>query len=211
MPPAVTPQYVAPVFFTDKAKELNDKFYITLNNLVAAYPNAKYRSDQAALQTDYTNFMNEMHDLQSEYFLYRNDVLVASDTLSKKGQDLDREINTLNTQIQATKVKIDNLKNSGYSAEGMLDDKKLTRNQVFFGNMVLFLILSISAYMFYKKVLSPNGIAKVAAPVKAKAAAAAAPAKAAPAKAAPAPAKAAPAPAKAAPAPAKAAAAAPEK
>ena len=167
-----TPQYVAPAYLIDRAKELNDKFHVLLNQIVKVYPDAKF-TPSSQDSTKFNTFMNLMRDNQSEYFLLYNDVIVASETLSKTGKNIDAQIEYLNTQIKLTKGKLDDLKNSGYSAEGMLDDTKLTRNQVFFGNVVIFLILAGSCYMIYKKGLltqSDFGMTKapgVAAPAPA--------------------------------------------
>ena len=47
--------------------------------------------------------------------------------------------------------QINNLAASSYSAEGMLDDAQITRNQLSYGNFVLFSIILGSCYIYYKK------------------------------------------------------------
>jgi hypothetical protein len=95
-------------------------------------------------------------------------VVKESESLSNAGQELDKQVNDLDGKIKIVQDKIDDLKNSGYSAEGMLDDTKLTRNQIAFGNIVLAGILIASGYMLYKKGFGKEAIAAVAAKVVAK-------------------------------------------
>ena len=110
--------YVGPVFFTDRAKELNDKFYLILNDVVAKYPNYKIKPDglwknrSKMSSEEITNFnafnisMNKMKQLQTEYFLYYNNVTRESERLSVSGRDVDEKITVLNKSYkQITKKK----------------------------------------------------------------------------------------------------------
>jgi hypothetical protein len=160
--------YTAPVFFTDRSKELNTQFYVLLNNITASYPDAKINVADTEKQATYNANMIRMQQLQSDYFIYRNKVVKESESLSNAGQELDKQVNDLDGKIKIVQDKIDDLKNSGYSAEGMLDDTKLTRNQIAFGNIVLAGILIASGYMLYKKGFGKEAIAAVAAKVVAK-------------------------------------------
>ena len=125
--------YVGPVFFTDRAKELNDKFYLILNEVVAKYPNYKINPDglwknkSKMAPEEITNFnafnesMNKMKKLQNEYFLYYNNVTRESERLSVSGRDVDDKISVFNNKINTLTTKIKSLKASGYSAEGLLN------------------------------------------------------------------------------------------
>ena len=53
-------------------------------------------------------------------------------------------------------TRIQSLKASGYSAEGLLNDTQLTRNQLYFGNIFLFLVMSGTGYLYYKKMSSAS-------------------------------------------------------
>jgi len=160
--------YVGPVFFTDRAKELNDKFYLILNEVVAKYPNYKINPDglwknkSKMAPEEITNFnafnesMNKMKKLQNEYFLYYNNVTRESERLSVSGRDVDDKISVFNNKINTLTTKIKSLKASGYSAEGLLNDTQLTRNQLFFGNIFLFIVMSGGGYLYYKKMSSAS-------------------------------------------------------
>lgn len=155
----VTDNYVPYVFLTDEARDLNDSFYLILNKLVDTYTPAKqhpstitnYDPTITNLQ-DYDNNMAAMMDLQSDYFLYKNSIVRASEALLLQVNTVDDQINVLDSTNQTLQSKLSDLASSGLSAEGMLDDSQLTRNQLFYGNVILFLFMVTSGYIYYKKV-----------------------------------------------------------
>jgi hypothetical protein len=148
-----TDNYIAPSFFTVRAKELNDKFYVILPTIVNNYPNMRKNLNDATNTNTlaYNEGISQMKLLQSEYFLYKNDMLKESENLSKHGKDIDEKINEIEEKNKTLKAKLDSIKASSDSATGMLDDTQLTRNQLFVGNIFLFILLIGGGYVFYKK------------------------------------------------------------
>ena len=154
----LTDDYTPIVFLTDKAKELNDRFYLILEQLVATYPNAK-TNPQSIVSNDnsnnnlaeYTSHMANMKQLQSDYFLYKNQVITDGETILKHLKETDDAINVLDLSNEKMKTRVDELAGSSNSAEGMLDDTQLTRNQLFVGNIVLFAIIAAGGFIYYKK------------------------------------------------------------
>ena len=65
---------------------------------------------------------------------------------------VDDEINVLDNENKSLSIKLEAMANSSHSAEGMLDDSQITRNQLFYGNIILFLIMAAGGYTYYKKV-----------------------------------------------------------
>jgi hypothetical protein len=158
MSTAIKDDYVAPVFLTDEARDLNDRFYLILNNLVASFPNAKFKpSDKQADKTNkaiYDENMGHMLSLQNDYFMYKNTVLRASEELLNDVKIIDDKINMLDAENKELKSKLNELAGSSHSAEGMLDDSQITRNQLFYGNIMLFIIMVSGGLLYYKKVRS---------------------------------------------------------
>jgi hypothetical protein len=152
--------YVAPVFLTDQAKNLNDSFYLTLDELVKSYPEAKLHpsenSVKDATKTNlqyYNAIMLDMMNLQNKYFMYKNSIAVNSQGLIAQINDIDDKINVLDADNLELKRKINEMANSSQSAEGMLDDRQITRNQVLMGNIILFIIMATGGFFYYKKVI----------------------------------------------------------
>ena len=151
--------YVAPVFLTDQAKNLNDRFYLILNNLVASYPEGKLNPTKtSAVDSKKTNLkiyndnMSQMMKLQNDYFMYKNTIVKSSEELMKYINSVDDEINILDKENKELTKKLEAMANSSHSAQGMLDDTQITRNQLFYGNIILFLIMAAGGYTYYKKV-----------------------------------------------------------
>jgi hypothetical protein len=152
--------YVAPVFLTDQAKNLNDRFYLILNNLVESYPDGKLNPTKTSMLDNkktnlqiYNDNMSRMMKLQNDYFIYKNSIVKSSEELMKYINSVDDEINVLDGENKNLTSKLEAMANSTHSAEGMLDDTQITRNQLFYGNIILFLIMAAGGYTYYKKVL----------------------------------------------------------
>ena len=150
--------YVDPIFLTDKAKDLNDRFYLILNNLVNSYPDALINPSASVSRdnsnnnlAEYTSHMEDMKKLQSDYFLYKNEVLSSGETILKHLKETDDAINALDLENKKLQARVIELAGSSNSAEGMLDDTQLTRNQIFIGNIVLFAIIAAGGFIYYKK------------------------------------------------------------
>lgn len=151
--------YVAPVFLTDQAKKLNNNFYLLLNRLVTTYPASKlspdaYSQDNSGNNTNinvYNANMALMLKLQNDYFVYKNTILKNSQDLMAFVSNVDDQINILDHKNQVLSAKLGEMANSTHSAEGMLDDSQLTRNQLFVGNIILLIIMSTGGYMYYRK------------------------------------------------------------
>jgi len=153
--------YIDPIFLTDQAKELNDRFYLKLNEIVKHFPNAKLNPDEQYIEDRtktnkfvYDAMMKNMLLLQNDYFVYKNDV-------SKESQDLLKYINVLDSKI----VELDNhtnklnntlkeLKSSSYSAEGLFDDAQITRNELLVGNVFFFIVIAVGGFFGYKYIKS---------------------------------------------------------
>jgi len=151
--------YVAPVFLTDQAKNLNDKFYLILNNLVESYPAGKLMPNETSIIDNkktniqiYNDNMAQMMKLQNDYFIYKNSIVKSSEDLMKYVNSVDDQINVFEKENKILSGQIEELANSSHSAEGMLDDSQITRNQLFYGNIILFLIMAAGGYTYYKKV-----------------------------------------------------------
>ena len=66
---------------------------------------------------------------------------------------LDSTIRSSDIKNKELLDKLNDLQSSTYSAEGLFDDAQLTRNQILFGNVVLFLAISAGGYISYKKII----------------------------------------------------------
>ena len=150
--------YVPPAVILLNGIDLQNEFDVVLNNLVLAFPKGKITPDVSSnivsTQTyadDYIFAQKAMFKLQEDYFLYKNSILKNSEEVLIKIKKLDDQIDALDNENKVLKDKLFSLKSSSYSAAGMLDDSKLSRNQLLLGNIFLFIIVSSVGYIYYKK------------------------------------------------------------
>ena len=148
-----------PLVLNAKASELNDKFYLILNEIVKTYPTAKFQgSNPSKYDRNVTNDalydanMRDLVKLQNDYFLYKNEVVQEGDAIQKIIHALDKQINGLETQNEVLRAQFSNLKASSYSAEGLFDDTQINRNQLLISNFILFGVICAGGFFYYKSV-----------------------------------------------------------
>ena len=154
--------YVNPFIFKDKAKQLQDDFAIALNRLVDTFPNGKLYGNlkQTEINKTYSESYQEAQkhilDLQEDYFLYKDELIQNNQKIIKDMNQIDEKINKLDDENKILKAHLSSLKGSSYSAEGMLDDSKITRNQILVGNIFLFIIVAGGGFIYYKKFVAAS-------------------------------------------------------
>lgn len=148
-----------PIVFTAQTKDLNDKFYLILNEILKTYPDAQLHPDSNSHYNNsktnsslYNANMNEMLKLQNEYFILKNSVLSETEKMEKTIANADQEITVLENQNKVLKLELDNLKTSSHSAEGLFDDAQITRNELLFSNFLLFAVICGGGFMYYKSI-----------------------------------------------------------
>lgn len=151
--------YVAPpIILLENGMDLQKEFDLVLNELVLSFPTGKVTPDLSSNYVpnktygeEYLTAQQRMIQLQEDYFMYRNKILKNNKMVVKKIEDLDSQINALDDENKVLKDKAISLRSSSYSAKGMLDDSKLSRNQLMVGNVFLFVIVTGVGYIYYKK------------------------------------------------------------
>jgi len=151
-----------PAALTDESKDLNNRFYLILNELVKTYTLAKSKpadtSPSDSSQTNkqlYDQNMALMLTLQNDYFLYKNRVVSASEAMLDSISTANNKLNVLESQNKILQLQLNNLKGSSYSAEGLFDDAQITRNQLLASNWILFAIMASGGFLYYKSLNNP--------------------------------------------------------
>jgi len=142
--------HVSPFALTDKTKALNDKFYIIINEIARTYPTTRGKGTSDPSTVVYNDNMAKLETLQNDYFLYKNEIIQASEKVQAYITNTNDGIMALEGQNKVLKLHYDNLKSSSHSAEGLFDDAKITRNQLLVSNVILFGIMAGCGYGYYK-------------------------------------------------------------
>jgi len=140
----------------NKAKDLNDRFFLLLNEIVHIFPDAKIKPniiskyDTSKTNKELYDFsIDEMLKLQTDYFMFNNLITKETNNMLKHLNGLDSSIRSTENKTKELLMKLNDLKSSSYSAEGLFDDAQLTRNQILIGNIVLFIVISVLGYIAY--------------------------------------------------------------
>jgi len=144
---------------TTKAKELNDRFFLLLNEIVKVFPDSKINPETASIydleknnKEMYNEAMNKMLELQNEYFMFNNTITKETNNMLDYLTNLDKNIQSIDINNKKLLSRLSDLKSSSHSAEGLFDDAILSRNEILFGNTVLFLAISAGGYLGYNMI-----------------------------------------------------------
>ena len=96
--------------------------------------------------------MGKMLELQNEYFMFNNTITKETNNMLDYLTNLDKNIQSIDINNKNLLSRLSDLKSSSHSAEGLFDDAILSRNEILFGNTVLFLAISAGGYLGYNMI-----------------------------------------------------------
>lgn len=133
--------------YTKKLTEINDGFYLILDQLVTLIPNYRTYPNLTVYSEKYGKNLQNFKENQSDFFMLKNDMEIDLDIINKNIENKNSQINKLDLEIKLLKDKLDYLKNSNDAGEGMLTDTELMHNQKYTGNWILLLTILGLCYM----------------------------------------------------------------
>lgn len=142
--------YKTPSYYEKTMKELNQRYYLILDELVEVFPKNKMYPDYLAYSKPFKNDMSNLIKLQSDFFLYKNDLETDIETLDKEIKSVNEQIENLEIENKQLNKTLESLKNSNNASHGMLSDTKLLYNQKLIGNWLLFAIIVGTGYKYLK-------------------------------------------------------------
>lgn len=123
--------------YTKKLDEINDGFYLILDELVSLLPNYRTYPNLTVYSEKYGKSLQNFKENQSDFFMLKNEMETDLDTIDKNIENKNSQINKLDLEIKLLKDKLDSLTNSNDAGEGMLTDTELLHNQKYTGNWIL--------------------------------------------------------------------------
>jgi chromosome segregation ATPase len=142
--------YKTPSYYENTIKELNQRYYLVLDEIVKLFPKQKMYPKYLAYSKPFTNDMTNLNKLQTDFFLFKNSLESDIESLDKDIKLTNEEIDNLEHENKKLSATLESLKNSNNASHGMLEDTKLLYNQQLFGNTLLFLILLGAGYKYLK-------------------------------------------------------------
>ena len=142
--------YKTPSYYENTIKELNQRYYLVLDEIVKLFPKQKMYPKYLAYSKPFTNDMTNLNKLQTDFFLFKNSLESDIESLDKDIKKTNEEIDNLEHENKKLSATLESLKNSNNASHGMLEDTNLLYNQQLFGNTLLFLILLGAGYKYLK-------------------------------------------------------------
>lgn len=133
--------------YTKKLTEINDGFYLILDQLVTLIPNYRTYPNLTVYSEKYGKNLQNFKENQSDFFMLKNDMEIDLDIINKNIENKNSQINKLDLEIKLLKDKLDYLNNSNDAGEGMLIDTELMHNQKYTGNWILLITILGLCYM----------------------------------------------------------------
>lgn len=131
--------------YTKKLDEINDGFYLILDELVSLIPN--YKTYPKIYSEQYGKNLQNFKENQIDFFMLKNDIENDLDIIDKNIETKNSKINILDLEIKSLKDKLNSLNNSNDAGEGLLTDTELLHNQKYVGNWILLSTILGICYM----------------------------------------------------------------
>ena len=145
-----------PEYYRNRQNELNERYFIVLNEIVAMFPKFKsqpvFQAYATSMQADTAN----LQTLQIDFVSLYNDLEKDISTLETELIQVDNEIGTLEEENNELKSHLSSLANSNNASVGMLNDTELLHNQYLFGNWILFSVFIAAGWFVYKHRIKPQ-------------------------------------------------------
>ena len=123
--------------YTKKLGEINDGFYIILDQLVTLIPNYRTYPKLNVYAEKYGKTLQNFKENQSDFFMLKNEMENDLDIIDKNIEIKNSQINKLDSEIKILKDRLDSLINSNDAGTGLLTDTELLHNQKYTGNWIL--------------------------------------------------------------------------
>ena len=135
-----------PSTYENLNNELNQRYVIILDEIVKTYPSYKANPKFNSYSNSYAKNMSNLQELQTEYFLLKNNLSKNTDELQKDIKQIDEMLYELEEETKKQREEYNNLKNSDNAAYGQLTDSKTLYNQQLLGNWLLLMMFSGLTY-----------------------------------------------------------------
>lgn len=123
--------------YNKKLDEVNDGFYLILDELVKLIPNYRTYPKLTVYSEKYGKSLQNFKENQADFFMLKNEMEIDLGKIDENIEKKNSKINKLDLEIKLLKDKLESLNNSNDAGEGMLSDTELLHNQKYIGNWIL--------------------------------------------------------------------------
>ena len=139
-----------PIYYKNTLKELDQKYYLILNEYSQIYPKSKTYSKIPAYKKSLEEDTSNLQDLQNDFFLLRNELENEIENMSKEINKTDKMITKLDKDNEKLNSSLSGLEQASDSAVGMFNDSQLLYNNYLLGNCYLLMGIVGASILMYK-------------------------------------------------------------
>ena len=140
--------YSPPSYYDTSLKDLNKRYYSVIENLAKYFPRNKLYPDYKAYSDPFNRETSEFNKIQTDFFLFKNNLESDIDNLDKDIQSVNERISNTEKENKTLDARLASLRNSNDASYGILQDTKLLYNQMLTGNWLMFFILIGVVYKY---------------------------------------------------------------
>jgi hypothetical protein len=133
--------------YTTQLNEINDGFYLIIDELVLLIPNYRTYPNLPTYAENYGAALQNFKEIQAEFFMLKNNIENDLQVIDNNIEIKNSQIGVLDAEINVLKDRLDSLINSNDAGEGLLTDTELLHNQKYVGNMILLITVLGLCYM----------------------------------------------------------------
>ena len=137
-----------PSYYDTSLKDLNKRYYSVIENLAKYFPRNKLYPDYKAYSDPFNRETSEFNKIQTDFFLFKNNLESDIDNLDKDIQSVNERITNTEKENKTLDARLASLRNSNDASYGILQDTKLLYNQMLTGNWLMFFILIGVVYKY---------------------------------------------------------------
>ena len=137
-----------PSYYDTTLKDLNKRYYSVIENLAKYFPRNKLYPDYKAYSDPFNRETSEFNKIQTDFFLFKNNLESDIDNLDKDIQSVNERITNTEKENKTLDARLASLRNSNDASYGILQDTKLLYNQMLTGNWLMFFILIGVVYKY---------------------------------------------------------------
>ena len=141
-------------YYNKVLKELDQNYYLIMNEYTQQYPRAKTYPETKGYKKALDEDLNNLKSLQSDFFIFKNDLEKDIKTTSVGIYKADKMITKLDKENTKLKASLAGLSQVSAGASGMFNDAQATYNQSLLGNVYLSLgMLSVAMYLYKNRLI----------------------------------------------------------
>ncbi len=141
----------SPSYYKNKIKELNQRFYLVLDEIRKSYPRYKVFSNNPEYENIYSNDISNMEKINKDFFLLKKSLEKDSVIMNKLIYKKDAQIKLKQKQNEELKGTLQDLITGNNSSIGMIEQKEQAYNHEILNlTMGLVSVLGIMIYIYRK-------------------------------------------------------------